>query len=65
METKLFQTYDNDHITDPILQEAAQLFSKLATTTASGAMKPQSSLVPLRSKVGELRLFARHSLDNV
>ena len=27
METKLFQLYDMDHITDYILQEAAQLFS--------------------------------------
>lgn len=27
METKLFQRYERDHITDDILQEAAQLFS--------------------------------------
>ena len=28
METKVFQKYDQDHITDCMLQEAAQLFSK-------------------------------------
>jgi len=28
MESKLFQKYDRDHITDDILQEASQLFSK-------------------------------------
>lgn len=54
METKIFQRYERDHITDEILQEAAQL---LAITTASGVKKWQNFSVPLRGKVSDLEPF--------
>lgn len=39
MEVKIFQKFDKDHITDDILQEASQLFSKNYGVWGKGAAR--------------------------